>query len=292
MLCKKCNKWLLSDKAIKQHLDREKDEGNSCSKNAEEEDIIRLIELYTETNNDVLTMKITLNDDEKTDEFYKTFMYAFTQGIQVTFNVDENEISSFLINDPENTNDKIIVFYETAPGGEGILEALKVKERFQDVIKHVLEIIHYNEEGCERACYDCLCNYYNQSDHIYLNRKVILPIMEQAQEVVIKSVETVNKYELLLEQCESTLEKRVLSYLNEKGVSLPDESQKTIYINQKPIAIADFYYNSKITVFVDGKAVHNQDFVQASDKEKRRLLKGKGYRVVEIRVESFNVDVE
>lgn len=292
VLCKKCNKWLLSDKAIKQHLDREKDEGNSCSKNAEEEDIIRLIELYTETNNDVLTMKITLNDDEKTDEFYKTFMYAFTQGIQVTFNVDENEISSFLINDPENTNDKIIVFYETAPGGEGILEALKVKERFQDVIKHVLEIIHYNEEGCERACYDCLCNYYNQSDHIYLNRKVILPIMEQAQEVVIKSVETVNKYELLLEQCESTLEKRVLSYLNEKGVSLPDESQKTIYINQKPIAIADFYYNSKITVFVDGKAVHNQDFVQASDKEKRRLLKGKGYRVVEIREESFNVDVE
>ena len=80
-----------------------------------------------------ITLKITLNDDEKTDEFYKTFMYAFTQGIQVTFNVDENEISSFLINDPENTNDKIIVFYETAPGGEGILEALKVKERFQDV---------------------------------------------------------------------------------------------------------------------------------------------------------------
>lgn len=291
VLCKKCNKWLLSDKAIEQHINPESDGPHSCLKGATGEDVVRLIELYTETYNDVLTLKFTFDGKNTTDEFYKTFMYAFTQGIQVTFNVDENEINSFLVNDPSSKGEKLIVLYETAPGGEGILEALKNKQRFQDVVERILEIIHYNEDGCERACYDCLCNYYNQSDHLYLNRKAIIPILEQAQNADIISLDNNNKYNELLSKCESSLERKVIDWLKDKGFRLPDEAQKPIYIDNTPIAEADFYYNNKIIVFVDGDTVHRQDYVHDSDTEKRRILKSKGYRIIVLREAFFEDDL-
>lgn len=289
VLCKKCNRWLMSEKAINEHID----EGaqNGCPKKATYDDIVKLIELYTETNNDVLTVKFA-NATDKSEEFYKTFMYAFGQGIQVAFNVDANEINYFLVDDPNHKDEKIIVIYETSPGGEGILEGVITRDRFQDVVEHILEIIHYNEEGCERACYDCLCNYYNQSDHAVLNRKAIIPFMEKARKVKICSAEDLSHYKNLLKECDSYLEKNVLQAIKEAGVPLPDEAQKAIYIDSIPIAKADFYYQrKKVIVFVDGEAVHHQDYVMDSDLEKRRLLKSKAYSVIVIRENHIEEDI-
>lgn len=101
------------------------------------------------------------------------------------FNNRRTKVISLLVNDSSSKGEKLIALYETAPGGEGILESLKNQQRFQDFVERILEIIHYNDDGCERACYDCLCNYYNQSDHLHLNRKAIISILDQAQTLIL-----------------------------------------------------------------------------------------------------------
>jgi len=57
------------------------------------------------------------------------------------------------------------------------------------------------------------------------------------------------------------------------------KAKKIIYDNQgAPIDRADFYYEPKIIVFVDGSP-HYQDFVWVGDEEKRRKLKSLGFRL-------------
>lgn len=78
----------------------------------------------------------------------------------------------------------------------------------------------------------------------------------------------------------------MLHALRERGLRLPDAAQHTLYDGAAPLAIADFYYNPKIVVFVDGSP-HYRDYVEAADERKRKRLKALGYRVVVIRGEDL-----
>lgn len=291
VLCTKCNKWLLSDEAIMNHADPEK--RDYCIKKAEKNDIITLIELFTTSNNDVLTLKYVEEDRETNEYFYKTLLYALVQGVQVTFNVDESEIGAFLLKDYRNRNEYIIVIYELAPGGEGIVQSMTEPRQFKLVSEKTLEILHYGEKnGCEKACYECLCNYYNQHDHAKLDRKLVIPLLEKMKNVSIIGCDAVEKYGELYRKCESQLEKKFLEFMKEISGKLPDEAQKTIYIDDVPIAEADFYYEPKIVVFIDGKFVHGQEHVSIADEDKRRKLKAKGYRVIVINEATFEEDIK
>ncbi len=75
----------------------------------------------------------------------------------------------------------------------------------------------------------------------------------------------------------------MLKEIKARNIRLPDEGQKVIYDNDDvPVASADFYYNPKIVVFVDGSP-HYLDYVQAGDEIKRKKLLSLGYRVVVIK---------
>ena len=80
------------------------------------------------------------------------------------------------------------------------------------------------------------------------------------------------------------LECEVLATIRDWGLPLPDEAQKTAYEGDEPIAMADFFYEPRILVFVDSSP-HYRDYVQAADEHKRRRLKDLGYRVVVVRAE-------
>ena len=79
-------------------------------------------------------------------------LHTLLQSIRVTLNVDENEVSGFLIPKFQMPEHYIIALYETSFGGSGIVSALLDTNRFQDIIQKAREILHENDPAaCERA---------------------------------------------------------------------------------------------------------------------------------------------
>jgi len=81
--------------------------------------------------------------------------------------------------------------------------------------------------------------------------------------------------------CQSEFERQVLHAIRARGLPLPDAAQQTLYDGDEPVAIADFYYDPKIVIFVDGSP-HYRDYVAAADATKRKRLKARGYRILAI----------
>jgi hypothetical protein len=180
-----------------------------------------------------------------------------------------------------------LVLYETEEGGTGAVESLTDPHRLAAVIRNARQLLHEDdpEGGCEKACYECLCSFYNQRHHELLDRQLALPLLRSLEDLSVERVQRATDGPSLAEleaQCQSELERRVLRAIHDRGLRLPDEAQSTLYDGDQPIAIADFFYAPRIVVFVDGSP-HHQDYVQAADDWKRRRLKALGYRVVVIR---------
>lgn len=194
------------------------------------------------------------------------------------------------------------MLYETAEGGMGAVEALTDPNRLTAVIRNARELLHEGEagtarpeqsrgeqgrsEGCEKACYECLCSFYNQRDHELLDRGLVLPLLHSLEGLSIEPIArpTGPSLEELEAQCGSDFERQVLRAIHERGLPLPDAAQHTLYDGDEPIAVADFFYAPRILVFVDGSP-HYRDYVAAADETKRRRLKAKGYRIVAIRAD-------
>ncbi len=155
------------------------------------------------------------------------------------------------------------------------------------------ELLHEGdpEGGCQKACYACLLSFYNQRAHALLDRTLVLPWLQGLEGADNKHPLTVepmlseDRFEELVEQCQSALEREVLRAIRDRGLPLPDAAQETIYDGDAPLAIADFYYEPRILVFVDGSP-HHRDYVQAADRRQRQRLKGLGYRVVVVKAEA------
>jgi len=152
------------------------------------------------------------------------------------------------------------------------------------VLGNALGVLHAGEEeGCEAACYECLLTFYNQRDHEVLDHKLVVPFLETLTGLKVESEhgDRSDRFERLYEQCQSDFERRVLEAIDERGLQLPDEAQKTLFDDDEPIAQADFFYAPKTLVFVDGSP-HYKDYVKQADREKRLRLKRLGYRITVI----------
>ncbi|MBN2359045.1 MAG: DEAD/DEAH box helicase, partial [Deltaproteobacteria bacterium] len=138
------------------------------------------------------------------------------------------------------------------------------------------------ENGCARACYDCLLSYYNQRDHLRLNRHVVREFLMQlaGATTTIGSGERDHEshYQYLYGRTdpESDLERRFLTQIYERGHRLPDLAQGPL--GDVP-TIPDFFYQPNVCVYCDG-SVHDDVQQRAEDEQIRRELKDRGYRVV------------
>ena len=280
--CQACNKWLVSDKALEEHAG---DEGR-CRHNARPEHIRRGIHLYTETQNDVVTLDCPLPEDiDDVEGFYTTIRYALERALSVTMELDEREMDGFISEVPDAPDRRRIVLYETAEGGTGAVQSLTEAPRLRAVLRNAMEVLHAHDPdgGCERACYECLLTFYNQRDHESLDRRLVMPFLRSFATLDIEADQKkhADRLAALLSACQSALERDVLRALNERALPLPDAAQKTIYDGDAPLVEADFYYAPKIVVFIDGSP-HHKDYVQAADRTKRMRLKRAGYRLVVI----------
>ncbi len=256
------------------------------------DDILPRVVLYHQSVHDVVSVDCSPPETlaiEDYESFYWTLSQALIAGLQIHMNVDVDELKTFLAPNPEDQQRFNIVLYETAEGGSGILEALQRKEAWHAVAYTAREMLHEFqplEEQCERACYDCLCNYYNQPVHDQFARKLVLPILAQLEFAEIGRLKTEDRkehYKELMRLCESEFEKRVLVEIGKRDLRLPTSAQKTIYSADEPIARTDFYYERHlVALFVDGPS-HDKEPTRTVDKVKRERLEAMGYRVFVIR---------
>jgi superfamily II DNA or RNA helicase/ribosomal protein L37AE/L43A len=288
-LCTECNRWLTSHNQIENHV------SGKCYANADRDAIREEIELYTEGNHDTVTITTPLPADLDTDQyesFFRTLKEALYQGILVEFDLDEQELATFVRPAPGDDGTLTIVIHETSEGGAGALHELTSpeKHRFQRAITEALDVLHANDaDGCERACYECLMSYYNQREHPHFDRHLVMPWLSGAQSMELSPIDTETDdehFEQLWAACESSLEREVLEAVRDGGFPFPDMAQKTIYDDDEPVAQADFFYEATerpqpIVVFVDGPD-HQKDHVERDDSAKRERLLRLGYRVVSV----------
>ena len=196
---------------------------------------------------------------------------------------------------PNEDERRLILFYEAAEGGAGVLRTLLDEpEALQDVARKALEICHYDpvtfedrkrapraREDCEAACYDCLMNYGNQRDHKLLDRKAILELLIQmsgARVMASPVHQPLHEHLAALERlCDSELERRWLRTLEAASLKLPSKAQPRIEdCNTKP----DFLYEDCLAaIYVDGPP-HDFPERQQRDRVQTDCMEDLGYTVI------------
>jgi len=239
-----------------------------------------------------------LTRESSNPAFLKTLSYALQRGIQVLYQVEEQEVAVEIMGEEEHQR---ILLWEAAEGGTGVWERIMAEKRsFAEIAREALRICHYNpdtgeevkdlDEPCGRACYNCLLSYANQMEHRFINRSLIREFLLQisrADIIFSPPVRTYEEqYEWLSQRLDpaSSLEKEFLDYLYENKLRLPDFAQ---YCPDPSIPVqVDFYYQREkvpgICIFVDGPA-HDDPRQAEKDRMIREALQDKGYRVVVIR---------
>ncbi len=236
-------------------------------------------------------------ETEATEDFSTSLVYALQRGIQTVFQVEEQEVAVELIGRDDNQR---LLLWEAAEGGTGVWDRLlDDRHAFADVAREALRICHFDPktglpdpawtERCGVACYDCLLSYANQGDHRRLSRHLVRDyLMRLARSEALPLGDERDydaRYRWLAERLDpaSTFETRVLDYLHDHRLRLPDQAQ---YVPEPDVpSQPDFYYERDgrpgSIVYVDGPH-HAQGHVAARDRTVRESLADRGYRVVEI----------
>lgn len=236
-----------------------------------------------------------------------TLQYALKRGIEAAYQLEESELMA----EPLPTRDKrrSILLYEAAEGGAGVLTRLASEpDALAAVAAKALEVMHFkapptgqpwtrdnlveelDHNGlpyCEAGCYRCLLSYYNQPDHMLIDRKdkaaggLLLDLLcrlTQARTHQGTQGRSPQEHDAQLARTAgSTLEQAWLDYVAEHGYRKPDRGQHNI---AGANACADFFYDDlNLAVFIDGPH-HETDAQRAQDAAIDRKLEALGYLVV------------
>jgi ATP-dependent helicase YprA (DUF1998 family) len=106
----------------------------------------------------------------------ETLQQTFKLGLQLELFTRPGEIESFVaVREERGVQQKILVFYDTMPGGTGYLK------RFYEHLPRIAEQVrkHLKNEHCETACYSCLKDYWNQRVHALLDRTLVDSVLAE-----------------------------------------------------------------------------------------------------------------
>ena len=249
------------------------------------EDPISNVMLYTYDTSDVLYVQ-PIKSLGLTEEGVVTIQYALQKAIEQIFNIEPVEITSRLMGSGENKN---IMLYESAEGSIGVLKDIARKPiKLREIFLKAYDICGYDfatkvDKFPQRAkaSYEDLLSYYNQRDHIKIDRHSIVKALElliasNPDDTVGGSYE--EKYEELNEGLHhrSPGEKELLDFLFENGYRLPDFTNHNM---EKYFIQPDFVYEKEMAlIFVDG-GIHKNAILKADDAKKRKTIELAGFDV-------------
>lgn len=209
-----------------------------------------------------------------------TLQYALKRAIETVFQAEPNEIGVMTMGDPEAPN---ILIYEAAEGSLGILsQFVDSVDRFGKVVESAIQLCRYDDtEYLAPASYDDLLSYYNQRDHIHIDRFLIRDGLEKLRiaTIEIESNNAFANYEEHYQKMRQSLdpnsstELKFIEYLHANGLRLPDSAQKRVEgIYCQP----DFFYEPNTWIFCDGTP-HDEPETRKHDDEQRQLIRSMGH---------------
>jgi len=235
------------------------DQNDEASKS---ERYVERITPYVEDRRNVLIIRPNGDMD---DTLITSLQYALKRGIEEEFQIEESELMAEPL--PNRNERKTILFYEAAEGGAGVLtRLLSDSTALARVAERALAICHFQPDtngtyqdtapDCEAGCYRCLLSYYNQMDHILVDRRApeLLTLLQALTKAhIVNSTESRSHsehYDHLQQLSGSSLEQAFLKYLKKFGHHLPDDAQVTI---EKLQTRPDFVYrNHNAVIYIDG----------------------------------------
>lgn len=268
---------------------REKDEQKDAQDNPLSGRTKRVIPFVEDTKNSLL-FESSIELDEKQ---MASLQAALKSAIQIKYQLEDNELSAEPL--PSVKVRRMILFYESAEGGAGVLRRLlDDPNAFADVAQLALQLCHFDPltgedkmhadgvgETCEAACYNCLMSYFNQGEHRLLDRKLIKDVLTNLSGVAAKTSPSALSREEHLKRlhnlCQSDLEHEWLDFMEQRNLTLPSHAQKLMEsCHTRP----DFLYEKDcVAIYVDGP---HHEFTSRKERDKAQsdCMEDIGYTVV------------
>ena len=238
----------------------------------------RVVPYVTDSRNALLVEPATSMDIGTMASLEASLKAAF----EVVFQLESSELATEPL--PSRNDRRLLLFYESAEGGAGVLRRLlEEPSTWRTIAREALRRCHIDPdtgahltgdrtEPCEAACYDCLLTYRNQLDHGLLDREKVIPILGQLLDAGISRRQHGGGL-----QVESTLEAAFLARLDAAGYRLPDRSQVLFpEAGTRP----DFLYDGACAaIYIDGPH-HDYPERAARDRDADRAMMELGYRVI------------
>jgi len=250
---------------------------------------IRVIPFVEDTKNCLIYKPEKALDDHQ----MASLQAALKAAIQVRYQLEDNELAAEPL--PAADDRRLILFYESAEGGAGVLRRLlDDPQAFAKVAAEALHLCHFDpltgedlrhapdaKEDCEAACYGCLMSYYNQMDHRLLDRQsikdILMELIASTARVSPQAISRAEHLQRLQNLCQSDFERAWLAYLEEHHYNLPSHAQKLVEsCHTRP----DFLYEKDcVAIYVDGSH-HLFEERQKRDIAQTECMEDLGYTVV------------
>ena len=238
----------------------------------------RVIPYVTDTRNALLIQPDGAPDVEE----MASLEAALKAAMEVVFQLESSELATEPL--PSRDDRRLLLFYESAEGGAGVLRRLiDEPTTWRRIARKALRRCHIDPETgaplradraapCEAACYDCLLTYRNQLDHGLLDRARVIPILTQLLDAEISRSQDTDRLRV-----DSTLEAAFLARLEERGYRPPDRSQ--VYFRDAGTRPDFVYDDACAVVYIDGPH-HDYPERSARDRDADRAMFDFGYRVI------------
>lgn len=213
---------------------------------------------------------------------------AMKEAIQKHFQLEPRELSSEPM--PSAQSRQEILFYEASEGGAGVLRQIAEDPAVLPMLaRRALEICHFDadtledkgEKTCGKACYECLLDYGNQTDHKDLDRYIIRDLLATLSRSECKPAggagSRVERMTALRKRCDSKLEKQWLDLVDTLMLRPPSDAQ---YLIKACSTQPDFYYREyDAAIYIDGPHHDELDQIR-EDEDITRRLKENGHIVI------------